>query len=114
MKEIPQEWSWHYRTLLALRAHFLGCSGDRLREPFDAMEPPSVHAEDFADELYDRELARALPHNRAEALREVEDALARISHGTYGQCEKTGQPISKPQLVARPWQRFAAQVAPSA
>lgn len=105
--EIPAEWRWHYRTLLALRDHLLARSGDRMREPFDAMEPPSVHAEDFAGELYDRELADALPMNRAEALREVEDTLARIRHGEYGQCEKTGRPIPKPQLVARPWQRVA-------
>lgn len=105
--EIPAEWRWHYRTLLALRDHLLARSGDRMREPFDAMEPPSVHAEDFAGELYDRKLADALPQNRAAALREVEDALARIRHGEYGRCEKTAELIPKPQLVARPWQRVA-------
>jgi RNA polymerase-binding transcription factor DksA len=56
------------------------------------------------------QLANALPQDWAEALREVEDALTRIRQGTYGQCEKTGRPMPKAQLVARPWQRVAARL----
>lgn len=99
------EWNWHYRTLVALRDHLLGCSGDREREPIQAMEPPSLHAEDFAADVYDRKLAAALPTNLAVALREVQDALARIKDGTYGRCENTGRRIPAALLQARPWRR---------
>jgi RNA polymerase-binding transcription factor len=36
-------------------------------------------------------------------LRAIEDALARINHGTYGVCTVCKQPISKARLEAVPW-----------
>ena len=109
-KGIAEEWRWHYRTLIALRDHLHGRAGDRLREPIGAMEPPSFHAEDLADERYDRELADALPRNRVEALREIDDALARLRVGRYGRCEATGQLIPKSQLFSCPWRRVSESV----
>jgi RNA polymerase-binding transcription factor DksA len=84
-----------------------GSIGDRVRESCDPMESPSLHAEDFIDELYDRELAAALPADSASALREIEDALLRLKAGTYGRCERTGRAIPLVQLRALPWRRFA-------
>jgi RNA polymerase-binding transcription factor DksA len=110
--EIPQEWAWHYRTLRALRDHLATGFGDRLREPVGAMEPPSIHSEDLADELYDRELAKSLPQDRGMALREIDDAIQRICTGVYGKCEATGRLIPKPQLLAMPWRRYAEGVTP--
>jgi RNA polymerase-binding transcription factor DksA len=66
------------------------------------MEPPSLHAEDLVDELYDRDLALALPPIPVEALREVEAALDRLKKGIYGKCEVTGRPIPAAQLRAKP------------
>jgi len=100
------EWSWHLRTLLALRHHLLSGSGDRCREPGEAMEPPSLHAVDWLAETYDHDLALALPANREEALREVNDAIRRIEKGTYGVCESTGKPIARSRLLATPWRRY--------
>jgi RNA polymerase-binding transcription factor DksA len=104
-KHIAAKWAWHYRTLLALRDHLLGGNGDRVRESIDPMEPPSLHAADFADEVYDRELARALPPNRADAWREITDAIDRIKRGTYGRGEAAGRRIPARQLRAMPWRR---------
>lgn len=101
------EWAWHYRTLLALHDHLKGGVGDRLRESSAAMEPPSLHAEDLTDELYDRELVLALPADRAEALQEINHALQRIRSKEYGGCEATGRKIPKAQLREMPWRRFA-------
>jgi RNA polymerase-binding transcription factor DksA len=106
-----EDWGWHYRTLLALRDHLAGGAGDRMRELVGAMEPPSIHPEDLVDEVYDRDLARALPENRAEALREIDDAILRLSTGIYGVCEATGRRIPKAQLRAKPWRRFIEGVA---
>lgn len=103
---IPPEWAWHFRTLLALRNHLLSGSGDRCRESMDAMEPPSVHAVDWLSETYDHDLALALPANREEALREVNDAIRRLEQGTYGRCEATGKPIARSRLRATPWRRY--------
>jgi DnaK suppressor protein len=38
-----------------------------------------------------------------QTLREVEDALARISRGTFGQCDVCAEPLSKARLEAVPW-----------
>jgi RNA polymerase-binding transcription factor DksA len=103
---IAPEWAWHFRTLLALRNHLLSGSGDRCRELVEAMEPPSVHALDWLAETYDHDLALALPANREEALREVNDAILRIEKGTYGRCEATGKPIARSRLRATPWRRY--------
>jgi len=103
---IAPEWAWHFRTLLALRNHLLSGRGDRCREPVEAMEPPSLHALDWLAVTYDHDLALALPANREEALREVDDALRRIEQGTYGRCEATGKPIARSRLRATPWRRY--------
>lgn len=105
---VPASWAWHYRTLIALRDHLRSEQGDRARDPCDAMEPPSLHGADLADELYDRELAAALPAAPAVALAEVDAALRRIEDGTYGLCEATGRRIAPAQLQAKPWCRRAA------
>lgn len=102
------QWAWHYRTLLALRNYLQREPGDREREPYEAMEPPSLHAEDFIDECYDRTLAKALPPDPATALAEIEAALARIKAGTFGRDEKTARRIPVSLLRAKPWRRFAS------
>ena len=106
-RNVPAKWAWHYRTLAALHTHLLGRTAERLAEPFDAMEPPSLHCEDLSDELYDRDLAAALPAGPGLALSEVEAALQRIAAGTYGKCEKTGRLIPRKLLRAMPWRRTA-------
>ncbi len=39
-------------------------------------------------------------------LREVNDALLRIEHGTYGVCAECEEPISAKRLDALPWARY--------
>ncbi|HVN06666.1 MAG TPA: TraR/DksA family transcriptional regulator [Bryobacteraceae bacterium] len=39
-------------------------------------------------------------------LREVQDALQRIEHGTYGVCYECEEPISTKRLEAVPWARY--------
>ncbi len=42
----------------------------------------------------------------SKLLRAIDDALARISRGTYGTCEVCSEPISAPRLTAVPWTRL--------
>jgi DnaK suppressor protein len=42
-------------------------------------------------------------------LREVEEALRRIEHGTYGLCQECGEPISAKRLQAVPWAKFCVR-----
>jgi len=108
---IPEQWVWHYRTLVALRDHLQGARGGRLAEAGEAMEPPSLHGVDFTSELQDRDLAAALPPDPFEARREIEAALWRIRHGVYGICEVSGVRIPADQLRMRPWRRCVEGVA---
>ncbi|MCC2655276.1 MAG: dksA [Panacagrimonas sp.] len=47
-------------------------------------------------------LASALREREQRELQEVESALARVATGDYGWCERTGEPIGIPRLLARP------------
>ena len=40
-----------------------------------------------------------------ERIAEVDDALRRVDAGTYGTCERCGQPIAEERLAARPFAR---------
>jgi len=42
-------------------------------------------------------------------LRAIEEALARVRHGTYGVCDVCKQPISKARLEAVPWTRHCRE-----
>ncbi len=46
--------------------------------------------------------AEALAGQLREALAEVEAAIGRLEKGTYGYCERCGQPISPARLEAKP------------
>jgi len=50
--------------------------------------------------------AEALAGELKEALSEVEAALSRVERGTYGQCERCGQPIAPARLEAKPAARL--------
>ncbi|GAA0579968.1 hypothetical protein GCM10010172_76170 [Paractinoplanes ferrugineus] len=41
-----------------------------------------------------------------ERIAEVDDALGRVDAGTYGICERCGQPIAAERLEARPFARW--------
>ena len=51
-------------------------------------------------------LAFATLEQGQKTLAEVEAALKRVDHGTYGVCESCGEPIPEPRLRALPWARY--------
>ena len=101
---IPARWSCHHRHLLQLRSRLLRADLGLLenaRTPAEAGLGAQVI--DFTLALLTREY---------DALGEVDAALDRIEHGTYGTCEATGRPIPPDRLRAVPWLRHACEVAP--
>ena len=65
--------------------------------------PTSVtHLADNASDVTEQMTAQALRHHLDELLRDMERAIARAEHGTYGRCERCGQPISAERLQALP------------
>ena len=61
---------------------------------------------DQANANNEAELQIHLHETDLRLLRAIEDALARIRHGTFGTCEACQNPISWPRLEAVPWARL--------
>jgi DnaK suppressor protein len=55
--------------------------------------------------------AEALANKLKETLDEVENALAKMGKGTYGQCEDCGKQISVARLEAKPAARYCIDCA---
>ncbi|MGQ9708061.1 MAG: TraR/DksA family transcriptional regulator [bacterium] len=64
-----------------------------------------THIADQGTENFQREFASQLKSIESEALREIEDALARIAQGTYGRCERCGELIPVARLEVVPYAR---------
>jgi RNA polymerase-binding transcription factor DksA len=60
------------------------------------------HAADTASDTLEREIDAALLQSFDDDLLEVDAALARLRAGTYGTCERCGEPIDEDRLRALP------------
>lgn len=63
------------------------------------------HDPEGATIAYERSQVDALMHQARTQLAEIEAALARLTSGTYGTCERCGRPIPEARLEARPTAR---------
>lgn len=108
---IPAKWRPHYRALLSLRAVLRAETAEREAALHTPSEKGGTDAGDRA--LDEGEVSELLVQLTAEqaGLAEVEAALERLRAGTYGVCERTGQPIDPARLRALPWTRFSVGAA---
>ena len=54
-------------------------------------------------------MASKLLERDVHLLREIDRALAKMSEGTFGLCEGTGEPIGYSRLKLRPWARYSIE-----
>jgi DnaK suppressor protein len=110
----------HYRQLLLQkRKEILGnvseIEGEALRKSrLDAsgdLSSMPIHMADLGTDNFEQEFSLELMDSERRLLTQIEEALARISAGTYGICEGTGKPISKARLEAQPWARYSVEYA---
>ena len=69
----------------------------------------SEGGEDYVDDAvtsYTREFLLSLSGFERRQLALVEDALARIEDGTYGECQMCGEGVPVARLKAIPWARY--------
>ena len=101
----------------SLRAS-LTAERDRIREQIAHLAPEAANLDDnFADSgqvTAERGEVEALEGSLVDALAEVEDALAKFDVGTYGACERCGEPISEARLEAMPAARRCISCASAA
>lgn len=70
-----------------------------LEDENDAIEDSPA---DDASALVERQKDMSLLHNLERELIDVNQALERMSAGTYGVCEICGEPVADRRLIARP------------
>ena len=83
-------WRAHLENLVDRRR-----SGGSWRDPTDR-----------ATEEVQTALQVHLSQSDSHLLRAIEDALARIKHGTFGVCEACNRPIAEARLKVVPWTRL--------
>jgi DnaK suppressor protein len=66
-------------------------------------EVPETGDADTATVTLDRELDFSLEENSTRVLDEIDSALRKIDEGTFGTCERCGQPIAPERLEAMPY-----------
>ena len=68
-----------------------------------------IHMADMGTDNYEQEFTLGLVEKERNLVREINRALAKIQDGSFGICEGTGKPISKPRLEAQPWTRYSIE-----
>jgi len=114
---VPEKFKRYYKLLVELREHLTGQidqhSEDTLKRSSkdDAGDLSSYgqHMADAGTDTFDRDFALSLVSSEQEALSEIEAAIKRITDGSYGVCEVTGQAIAKARLLAVPFTRYSAE-----
>jgi RNA polymerase-binding transcription factor DksA len=104
-----------HQRLLDLRDSLVdsmsGMTRDTIRNAPEGSEASGsgMHQGDAGSDAYDRDFALSVLAKEQDALYEIEEALRRIKHGTYGVCEMSGEKIPQPRLEAIPFARLTVQ-----
>ena len=75
---------------------------DSRRTMGDEMGLPGGVGADTASATFERELDSGLEEGAQQALAQIDRAIERLDGGTYGMCERCGEPIGRERLLARP------------
>jgi RNA polymerase-binding transcription factor DksA len=102
------------KLLLDLRDHLIDgvnfLASDNLkrsnRDASGELSGYSLHMADAGTDNFDREFALSLVSNEQEALYEIEEALKRLEHSTFGICGNCEKAIMKARLEAVPFARL--------
>ncbi|MEJ8475413.1 RNA polymerase-binding protein DksA [Roseibium algae] len=82
------------------------------KETLTNLQLESQNHPDFADRASsetDRSIELRARDRQRKLISKIDDALERISDGSYGYCEETGEPISLGRLEARPIATFSIE-----
>jgi YteA family regulatory protein len=85
---------------------------ESLKDSTGELSTVDNHPADAGTELFERSRDLVLDQAEEQKLAEIEAALGRITDGTYGICEVSGEPIPFDRLEAIPWTRYHVEHAP--
>ncbi|MBL9214988.1 MAG: TraR/DksA C4-type zinc finger protein [Opitutaceae bacterium] len=108
---VARRWAPHYRRLVALRDRLVAVERVTREQASAPLPPGGNHPAERAADEEERDFTLALLAQEAGALDEVNAAIERILHGSYGRCEATGRPIPAARLRAVPWTRYVREIA---
>ena len=97
-----------YKRLLLAKQDELSAAGETAT-PVPPADEPEGDLMDRASADAEAELHIRLHQSDAHLARAIDEALIRISRGTFGVCEVCKQPISKARLEAVPWTRLCRE-----
>ena len=103
------------QMLLRKRGELVGdistMENEALRGQSGALSNSPNHMAEQGSEAYDQALSLDLAAADRKLIREIDDALVRITEGTYGLCQLTGKPIKAERLEELPWARYSIEAA---
>lgn len=92
--------------------HLYAMASEELRQELDWGEPKDL--EEWGNITLSEELMNRIAWREIYTVEEIDEALKRIEEGTYGVCEKCGNPIEEERLEFLPWARYCARCARAA
>ncbi len=108
-----REIEYFRNLLLEKRRELLGdvssMEREALRSGSTNLSNLPLHMADTGTDAYEQEFTLGLVEKDRQLLREIQGALAKLQDGSYGVCEGTGKPISKPRLEAKPWAKYSIE-----
>lgn len=103
------------QLLLRKRGELVGdistMESEALRGQSGALSNSPNHMAEQGSEAYDQALSLDLAAADRKLIREIDDALVRITEGTFGLCQLTGKPIKAERLEELPWARYSIEAA---
>jgi RNA polymerase-binding protein DksA len=90
------------RAATAKRLAGLGRDFGDLVESTSQANTDDEHDPEGATIAFERQHVAAMISQARDRLGEIDAALARLHEGTYGVCERCGQPVGDERLAARP------------
>jgi len=115
----PSETNVYRQQLTAMRSQLRGdvshLTGEALRtnggEASGSLSNTPIHMADLGTDNFEQEFTLSLIENEEDRLKEINSALDRIDHGTFGKCEECQKPIPKARLQAVPYTRHCVECA---
>lgn len=108
-----KELAGYRRLLFEKRAELLGDVAslqNDVNEKSGNLSNMPLHMADVGSDHYEQEFTLGLMESERKLLREIDDAIMRISDGTYGICVVSGLPIGSARLDAKPWAKYCIEV----